>query len=32
MENMENKIFINHANPEENDQARWLGIRLIAFK
>ncbi|HKR06408.1 MAG TPA: toll/interleukin-1 receptor domain-containing protein [Bacteroidia bacterium] len=26
---MRNKIFISHANPDDNDQARWLGIQLM---
>ncbi len=28
---MRNKIFISHANPEDNDQARWLGLQLMTL-
>jgi len=28
---MRNSVFISHANPEDNDQARWLGIQLISL-
>jgi len=28
---MRNKIFISHANTEDNDQARWLGLQLMTL-
>lgn len=28
---MRNKIFISHANPDDNDQARWLGLQLMTL-
>ena len=28
---MRNKIFISHANPEDNDQARWIGLQLMTL-
>jgi len=28
---MKNKIFISHANPEDNDQARWLSLQLMTL-
>jgi len=28
---MRNKIFISHANPDDNDQARWLGLQLVTL-
>ena len=28
---MRNKIFISHSNPDDNDQARWLGLQLMTL-
>ena len=28
---MRNKEFISHSNPENNDQARWLGLQLMTL-
>jgi len=28
---MRNKIFISHANPDYNEQARWLGLQLMTL-
>jgi hypothetical protein len=28
---MRNKIFISHANPEDIDQARWIGLQLMTL-
>ncbi len=28
---MRNKIFISHSNPEDNDQARWIGLQLMTL-
>lgn len=28
---MRNKIFISHANPDDNDQARWIGLQLMTL-
>lgn len=28
---MKNKVFISHSNPDDNDQARWLGLQLITL-
>jgi hypothetical protein len=28
---MRSKIFISHSNPDDNDQARWLGIQLMTL-